>query len=183
MINLLSPDRRYDSVYMSNFATIQLKDELLRIKGVGDIMMLGERDYSMRLWLDPYKLATRGLTASDVISAIQNQNVQVAAGTVGQQPVPAGQPFQLTMSALGRLDTERQFGDIILKTGAPTRRSPARAGPPARWSTFATSPGSSWAPRPTTRPPRRTASRPRAWRSFCFPAPTRSRWRTPSSSG
>ncbi|HZY83700.1 MAG TPA: efflux RND transporter permease subunit, partial [Gemmataceae bacterium] len=118
-INLLSPDRRYDSVYMSNFATIQLKDELLRLEGVGDIQLLGERDYSMRLWLDPYKLATRGLTASDVISAIQNQNVQVAAGAVGQQPVPAGQPFQLTMSALGRLDTERQFGDIILKTGAP----------------------------------------------------------------
>src|SRR5262249_2124684 len=93
--------------------------ELLRIKGVGDIIMLGQRDYSMRLWLDPYKLATRGLTALDVISAIQNQNVQVAAGTVGQQPVPAGQPLQLTMSALGPADTERQFGDIILKTGAP----------------------------------------------------------------
>src|SRR5258707_3482237 len=120
VINLISPDRRYDSVYMSNFATIQLKDELLRLKGVGDILMLGQRDYSMRLWLDPYKLATRGLTASDVINAIQSQNVQVAAGTVGQQPVPAGQPFQLTMSALGRLDTERQFGDIILKTGAPS---------------------------------------------------------------
>jgi multidrug efflux pump len=119
-INLISPDRRYDSVYMSNFATIQLKDELLRIKGVGDIQLLGERDYSMRLWLDPYKLATRGLTAPDVINAIQSQNVQVAAGTVGQQPVPAGQPFQLTMSALGRLDTERQFGDIILKTGVPS---------------------------------------------------------------
>ena len=187
VINLLSPDRRYDSVYMSNFATIQLKDELLRIKGVGDIQMLGQRDYSMRLWLDPYKLATRGLTASDVITAIQNQNVQVAAGAVGQQPVPAGQPFQLTMSALGRLDTERQFGDIILKTGAPNASqgdsASSSAGPPARWSTFATSPGSSWAPRPTTRPTPRTASRPRAWLSFCFPAPTRSRWRTPSSSG
>jgi multidrug efflux pump len=119
VINLLSPDRRYDSIYMSNFATIQLKDELLRIKGVGDIIMLGERDYSMRLWLDPYRLATRGLTASDVINAIQSQNVQVAAGTIGQQPVPTGQPFQLTISALGRLDTERQFGDIILKTGVP----------------------------------------------------------------
>src|SRR5258708_21922660 len=104
---------------MSNFATIQLRDELLRIKGVGDMLVLGERDYSMRRWLDPYKLATRGLTASDVINAIQGQNVQVAAGTVGQQPVPTGQPFQFTMSALGRLDTERQFGDTILKTGAP----------------------------------------------------------------
>src|SRR5579862_7977396 len=129
VINLISPDRRYDSVYMSNFATIQLKDELLRIKGVGDIIMLGERDYSMRLWLDPYKLATRGLTALDVISAIQSQNVQVAAGTVGQQPVPAGQPFQLTMSALGRLDTERQFGDIILKTGAPSTLSGGPSSP------------------------------------------------------
>jgi multidrug efflux pump len=118
VINIFSPDRRYDSVYMSNFATIQLKDELLRINGVGDIIMPGQRDYSMRLWLDPYKMATRGLTAQDVISAIQNQNVQVAAGSVGQQPVPEGQPLQLTMSALGRLDTERQFGDIILKTGA-----------------------------------------------------------------
>jgi multidrug efflux pump len=128
-INLLSPDRRYDSVYMSNFAVIQLKDELLRIKGVGDIIMLGERDYSMRLWLDPYKLATRGLTASDVIAAIQSQNVQVAAGTVGQQPVPSGQPFQLTMSALGRLDTEKQFGDIILKTGAPNQSASGASSP------------------------------------------------------
>src|SRR6516165_6703419 len=129
VINLISPDRRYDSVYMSNFATIQLKDELLRLNGVGDIQMLGQRDYSMRLWLDPYRLATRGLTASDVITAIQNQNVQVAAGTVGQQPVPAGQPFQFTMSALGRLDTERQFGDIILKTGAPNDSSSSPGGP------------------------------------------------------
>ncbi|HEV8060088.1 MAG TPA: efflux RND transporter permease subunit [Gemmataceae bacterium] len=136
-INLLSPDRRYDSVYMSNFATIQLKDELLRIKGVGDIQLLGERDYSMRLWLDPYKLATRGLTAPDVINAIQSQNVQVAAGTVGQQPVPAGQPFQLTMSALGRLDTERQFGDIILKTGVP---SSLQGDPSATSSTGLSSP-------------------------------------------
>src|SRR5579862_5473518 len=129
VINLISPDRRYDSVYMSNFATIQLKDELLRIKGVGDIQLLGERDYSMRLWLDPYKMATRGLTASDVIGAIQNQNVQVAAGAIGQQPVPAGQPFQLTMSALGRLDAENQFGDIILKTGAPGDSASAPGGP------------------------------------------------------
>src|SRR5215472_8535524 len=130
VINLISPDRRYDSVYMSNFATIQLKDELLRLKGVGDIQMLGQRDYSMRLWLDPYKMATRGLTASDVINAIQGQNVQVAAGTVGQQPVPTGQPFQLTMSAQGRLDTERQFGDIILKTGAPNGSGGDSAGSP-----------------------------------------------------
>jgi multidrug efflux pump len=128
-INLLSPDRRYDSIYMSNFATIQLKDELLRIDGVGDILLLGQRDYSMRLWLDPYKLATRRLTASDVVSAIQSQNLQVAAGAVGQQPVPAGQPFQLTMTALGRLDTERQFGNIIIKTGAPNQSAGGSSSP------------------------------------------------------
>jgi multidrug efflux pump len=120
VINLISQDRRYDSLYLSNFATIQLKDELARIKGVGDIHILGERDYSIRLWLDPYKLATRNLTATDVVGAIQNQNVQVAAGAVGQQPVPPGQQFQLPMSALGRLNTEKQFGDIILKTGQDT---------------------------------------------------------------
>ncbi len=186
-INLLSPDRRYDSIYMSNFATIQLKDELLRIKGVGDILMLGERDYSMRLWLDPYKLATRGLTASDVINAIQNQNVQVAAGTVGQQPVPAGQPFQLHHERPG----PARHGKAIRRHHPQDRRTHRRratppvrrAVPPARSSTSATSPGSSWAPRATTRPTRRTASRPRHGR---LSAPRRQRarrWRTPSSSG
>jgi len=119
-ISLISPDGRYDDLYMSNFATIQLKDELLRLKGVGDIQMLGERDFCMRLWLDPKKLATRGLTAVDVVNAVTNQNVQVAAGAVGQQPVPAGQQFQYPLTALGRLETTKQFGDIILKTGPPT---------------------------------------------------------------
>ena len=125
VINLISPDRRYDSLYLSNFATIQLKDELARIKGVGNITILGQRDYSMRLWLDPYKLATRNLTATDVVTAIQNQNVEVAAGQIGQPPVPAGQQLQLTMSALGRLDTVKQFGGIILKTG--TQDNPTNA--------------------------------------------------------
>ena len=115
----------------------------------------------MRMWLDPDKLATRSLTAADVVNAIQNQNVQVAAGKVGQQPVPAGQQFQFTMSALGRLDTVKQFGDIILKTGAASASQGTPQGsrqrPPARWSTCATWPASSWAPRTTTRP---TARRP-----------------------
>src|SRR5947209_5088772 len=87
-INLISPTGRYDSLYLSNFATIQLQDELLRIKGVGDIKILGTGNYSMRVWLDPDKLASRGLTAVDVINAVQSQNVQVAAGAVGQEPVP-----------------------------------------------------------------------------------------------
>jgi multidrug efflux pump len=116
-VSLVSPDGRYDDLYMSNFATIQVRDELLRVKGVGDIVMFGQRDYSMRIWLDPNKLATRNLTAVDVVNAIQSQNIQVAAGQIGQEPVPPGQQLQLPMNALGRLETEQQFGDIIVKTG------------------------------------------------------------------
>jgi multidrug efflux pump len=116
-INLISPDRRYDALFLSNYATIQIQNELARIKGVGQIKIVGIGNYSMRIWVDPYKLASRSLTAIDVVNAVQNQNVQVAAGNVGQQPVPAGQVFQLPMDALGRLNTERQFGDIILKAG------------------------------------------------------------------
>jgi multidrug efflux pump subunit AcrB len=117
VINLISPDGRYDDLYLSNYATIQIKDELLRIDGVGDINYLGQRDYSMRLWLDPQEMATRNLTTTDVVNAVKNQNVQVAAGQIGQQPVPQGQQFQLTMSTLGRLLDEDQFADIIVKTG------------------------------------------------------------------
>ena len=122
-VNLISPPEagypngRYDAIYLSNYATIHIRDELLRLKGVGTISYLGERDYSMRIWLDPDKLQTRSLTAVDVVSAIQNQNVQVAAGEVGQEPVPKGQEFQYPMSTLGRLDTVQQFGNIVLKTG------------------------------------------------------------------
>ncbi len=116
-VNLISPDGRYDAIYLSNYATIHIRDELLRLNGVGTISYLGERDYSMRMWLDPDKLATRSLTAVDVVNAIQNQNVQVAAGEVGQEPVPNGQEFQYPMSTLGRLDTVKQFGAIVLKTG------------------------------------------------------------------
>ncbi len=116
-VSLISPDGRFDDLYLSNFATIQLRDELLRIKGVGDIVIFGERDYAMRVWLDPNKLATRNLTATDVVNSIQSQNVQVAAGYIGQEPAPLGQQLQLPMSALGRLEKVRQFEDIIIKTG------------------------------------------------------------------
>ncbi|MBN2218135.1 MAG: efflux RND transporter permease subunit, partial [Pirellulales bacterium] len=115
-VNLFSPDGRYDDVYLSNYATIQIKDELARIDGVGDVAYLGERDYSMRVWLDPQKMATRNLATTDVLQAIQDQNVQVAAGQIGQPPVPPGQAFQYTMSTLGRLTAPEQFADIILKT-------------------------------------------------------------------
>jgi multidrug efflux pump len=114
-INLISPDGRYDDLYLSNYATLHLLDELLRVKGVGDITLFGQRNYSMRIWLDPNELAIRSLTAVDVVNAIHSQNVQVAAGQVGQEPVPPGQELQLTISTLGRLQTEMQFGNIILK--------------------------------------------------------------------
>ncbi len=140
-INLISPDNSFDSLYLANFATIQLQDEILRIKGVGDIKILGTGNYSMRVWLDPDKLATRHLTAVDVVNAVTNQNVQVAAGAIGQQPVPQGQQLQLPLSALGRLDTEKQFGDIILKTGAPVQPAGITSAPDNGTQTVANTAG------------------------------------------
>jgi multidrug efflux pump len=118
-VNLISPDGRYDQLYLSNFATLNIKDDLARVKGVGDVTFLGARDYSMRIWLDPTKLASRDMTASDVIRAIQEQNVQVAAGRIGQPPVPQGAavPFQLPINTQGRFTAEEQFDQIIIKTG------------------------------------------------------------------
>src|SRR5436309_2377456 len=107
----------HDQLYMSNFATIQLKDALARGQGVGDVVIFGQQDYSMRVWLDPDKLQSRNLTASDAIRVLREQNVQVAAGQIGQPPVPRGQDFQYTMSTLGRLVEADQFADIVLKTG------------------------------------------------------------------
>jgi multidrug efflux pump subunit AcrB len=115
IINLSSPDGSRNDLYLSNYATIQLKDELSRLKGVGDITYLGRRDFSMRVWIDPQKLSARGLTTTDLVNAIQAQNTQVAAGQVGQPPVPGGQVFQLTMSTMGRLLDPEQFGEIVLK--------------------------------------------------------------------
>ncbi|MBX7103297.1 MAG: efflux RND transporter permease subunit [Gemmataceae bacterium] len=109
----------YDQLFLSNYATIQVKDELARLEGVGDVSFLGQQDYSMRIWLDPDLLATRGLTAGDVSSALKEQNVQVAAGAIGRPPVPSGQQSQLTMTALGRLTDPQQFSDIIVRAGKP----------------------------------------------------------------
>ncbi len=117
VVHLVSPDDRYDPLYLSNFATLQVRDQLARLSGVGDVLVWGAGEYSMRIWLDPAKVAARGLTASDVVAAIQEQNVQVAAGSVGQQP-EASAAFQVTVNTLGRLSNEEQFGDIVVKTGA-----------------------------------------------------------------
>ncbi|MCE9553955.1 MAG: efflux RND transporter permease subunit, partial [Planctomycetes bacterium] len=121
IINFFSPDGSRNSLDMSNHATIQVRDELARLPGIGDITYLGQRDYSMRLWLDPEKLASRNLTSSDIISAISQQNIQVAAGQIGQPPVPKGQVFQYTMTTLGRLVDSDQFGDMVLKTDSEGR--------------------------------------------------------------
>ncbi len=115
IVNLVSPNGRYSDLDLSNYATIEIKDELGRLPGVAGITYLGQRDYSMRAWLDPTKMASLGISAMDVVNAINSQNLQVAAGQIGQQPVPRGQQFQLTINTLGRLVDPEQFGDIILK--------------------------------------------------------------------
>ena len=116
-VNLFSPEGRYDALYMSNYAMIHIRDELMRLPGVSDVTFLGERDYSIRAWLDPEKLRARSMTAGDVVSAIQEQNVQVVAGQLGQPPSPDSLDFQPTLCALGRLVEPGQFGDIVVKTG------------------------------------------------------------------
>ncbi len=108
----------YDQLYLSNFATIQSRDVLARVDGVGDVLEFGQQDYSMRLWLDPERLSSRNLTASDVLKALREQNVQVAAGQIGRPPVPGGFDFQYTMNAQGRLVEPEEFARIVLKSGA-----------------------------------------------------------------
>ncbi len=118
-INLISPDASYNQLYLSNFALMNIKDDLARLKGVGDVAFLGPRDYSMRIWLDPNTLADRGMTVNEVVTAIREQNIQVAAGRIGQPPVPEGTnlPFQLTINTQGRIESAEKFGKIIVKTG------------------------------------------------------------------
>ena len=108
---------QYDSLFLSNYMDVYVKDALKRVKGVGDAIIFGERKYAMRLWLDPAKLAQRGLTATNVLSALQEQNVQVAAGQIGQPPSPEGQSYQISVRAVGRLSEASEFDNIILKTG------------------------------------------------------------------
>jgi len=117
VVHLLSPDKRYDPLYISNYAYLQVRDELSRIAGISDVLVWGAGEYSMRLWLDPNLVAARGLTAGDVIAAVREQNVQVAAGSVGQAPNSSA-AFQVTVNTLGRLTDEAQFGDIIIRTGS-----------------------------------------------------------------
>jgi len=115
VVHLLSPKGAYDDVYLRNYATLNVKDRLARLAGMGDVQVFGAGDYAMRIWLDPQKVAQRGLTASDVVASIREQNVQVAAGVVGAPP-DSRAPFQLSVNASGRLSTEEDFGNIIVRT-------------------------------------------------------------------
>jgi multidrug efflux pump len=120
IVNLFATDGTRTNLELSNYATIQLRDELSRLPGVGDITYLGQRDYSMRLWLDPTMMASYGLNAQDVINAVQAQNVQVAAGQIGQPPTPSGQVTQYIITTLGRLENTDQFANIVLKNVGST---------------------------------------------------------------
>ncbi|KAF6639333.1 multidrug efflux RND transporter permease subunit OqxB [Pantoea agglomerans] len=116
VVHMFSPNNTYDSLYLRNYATLKVKDELARLPGVGQIQIFGAGEYAMRVWLDPNKVAARGLTASDVVTAMQEQNVQVSAGQLGAEPLKKQSDFLLSINTQGRLESEQQFGDIILKT-------------------------------------------------------------------
>ena len=126
VVHLLSPDNRYDQAYIGNYALIQIRDVLTRLEGVGNLTLFGLREFSMRVWLDPDKLASLNMTAGDVVQALREQNVQVAAGIIGQPPTPSGNPLQLSVTTQGRLLQPEQFGDIIIKTGANGRMARLR---------------------------------------------------------
>ncbi|KRB40191.1 MAG: efflux RND transporter permease subunit [Pseudomonadota bacterium] len=117
VVHLISPDKRYDMLYLSNYAQLRIKDNLARIDGVGDVQMFGSGPYAMRVWLDPEKVASRGLTAGDVLRAIREQNVQIAAGQLGAPPAPGASDFQIAINAQGRLTDEDDFRNIIIRTG------------------------------------------------------------------
>ncbi|MGO4723489.1 MULTISPECIES: efflux RND transporter permease subunit [unclassified Inquilinus] len=121
VIHLTSPDGSRDPLYLSNYATLQVRDVLARLHGVGDVRVIGARDYSMRIWLDPDKVQSRNLTAGDVVAALRAQNVQVASGVLNQPPTPNPGAYQLNVETLGRLTDTRQFGNIVIKTDSDGR--------------------------------------------------------------
>src|SRR5260370_1691533 len=118
VVFLRSIDGRYDSLYLRNYAVIQIKDGLARLPGMGDVRVFGSGDYAMRLWLDPGKIAARSMDVDEVLAAVREQNVQVAAGQIGGQPSLPGTQFQYIVNAQGRLQTEQEFRHIVVKSGA-----------------------------------------------------------------
>jgi hydrophobic/amphiphilic exporter-1 (mainly G- bacteria), HAE1 family len=117
IVTLTSPDARYDSLYLANYATIRLKDEIARLPGVGNVFVFGAGQYSMRVWLDPNKMLARGLVPQDVVQSLQQQSEQVTAGQIGMPPTPRGQDFQYTVNVAGKLSDPGEFADVIVKTG------------------------------------------------------------------
>ncbi len=117
VVNVFSPNGSKNGLYLSNYSTINIVDELKQVAGVGDVTTFGQQDYSMRVWLDPDRVASRNLSAPDIVSALREQNVQVAAGSIGRPPVPQGMAFQYPLSTLGRLTEPEQFADIVIRTG------------------------------------------------------------------
>src|SRR3954471_4117890 len=133
IVNLVSPDNSHDATFLSNYATIYVKDEVGRLEGVADVTYLGQRDYSLRAWLDPARLAALKLSATDVVTAIAQQNIQVAAGQIGQPPADRSQQFQLTINTKGRLADPDDFGAIIVKAAQANpmaQSSPSSSGDP-----------------------------------------------------
>jgi HAE1 family hydrophobic/amphiphilic exporter-1 len=116
-LGLYTDDDRYDTLFISNYADRYVRDSLARVKGVGQVIIFGERKYAMRVWLDPQRMAMRGITAGDVVDSLREQNIQVGAGQVGSAPAPAGTPFQISVRAVGRLEDASQFSDIVVKRG------------------------------------------------------------------
>jgi HAE1 family hydrophobic/amphiphilic exporter-1 len=121
VVNILSPDGTFDELYVSNYALTRVRDQLIRLDGVGDVLVFGAREYAIRVWLDPDKLSSLGLTGGDVVRALREQNVQVTGGALGQQPAPADAPIQLTVTTQGRFEDARQFRDVIVKATAEGR--------------------------------------------------------------
>jgi HAE1 family hydrophobic/amphiphilic exporter-1 len=121
VVHMLSPDESYDQLYISNYAQLRVRDQLLRLGGVGDIRIFGSREYSLRVWIDPEKLSAYGLTSGDVVRALQEQNVQVAGGSLGQEPVTKDNAFQLVVTTQGRFEDLRQFRNVIVRAGEDGR--------------------------------------------------------------
>ena len=121
VVHILSPNDRYDMTYLRNYAVLHVKDVLARVPGAGDVQVFGGGDYSMRVWLDPEKVAAHGLSANDVVNEIRAQNIQAAAGVVGAPPGGRDIDLQLSVNAEGRLQSEEEFGDIVSRPARPAR--------------------------------------------------------------
>jgi HAE1 family hydrophobic/amphiphilic exporter-1 len=120
-IGFTSTDENHDDIFLANYVALRVKDEVARVPGVGEVQAFGAGDYSMRVWLDPEKMKVRGLAADDVVNAVREQNLQVAAGQIGEPPVPRGQAYQMTLNVKGRLLDADEFGDIVIRTGEEGR--------------------------------------------------------------